>query len=188
MCSSVPKRMRKHTGAFWSKKPQVPERGPYCPQGTLLAMGCQKCLVHPSFPGEVGVKGHCCLCLLGLERCEQRIVPSRKNPLPLDRTAGNSWARDLDGASELVGFPAFPLAAFPAPVCPAWLVFWVNPKNTEFTLSNVPLGGPGWRRMMVGREQCLPCSQRLFEGFCGLHEGCPQRPEDVWGEIIWLLI
>lgn len=32
--------------------------------------------------------------------------------------------------------------AFPASVCPACLVFWVNPENTEFALSNVPLGGP----------------------------------------------
>lgn len=78
--------------------------------------------------------------------------------------------------------------AFPASVCPAWLVFWVNPKNTEFTLRNVPLGGLRWRRMVTGRELCLPCSEGLFEGFCGLHEGCPQGPEDVWCEIIWLLI
>lgn len=180
--------MRKHTGASWSMKPQFPEPGPHCPQGILPAVECQKCLVHPSFLGEVGVKGHCCLCLLGPERCEQGILPSRKNPLPLDRTSGSSWARDLDAAPGLVGFPAFPLTAFPASLCAPGLVFWVNPKNTEFALSNVPRGGPGRRRMVMGRELCLPCSLRLFEGFCGPHEGCPQGPEDVWGEIIWLLI
>lgn len=32
------------------------------------------------------------------------------------------------------------LVAFPASVCPGWLGFWANPKNTEFTLRNVPLG------------------------------------------------
>lgn len=50
--------------------------------------------------------------------------------------------------------------AFPASVCPAWLVFWANPKNTEFTLRNVPLGGPGLEKDGGGEGTVPP----LFRG------------------------
>lgn len=40
--------------------------------------------------------------------------------------------------------------AFPASVCPGWFIFWANPKNTEFTLRTVPLGGPRWSRTVAG--------------------------------------
>lgn len=51
------------------------------------------------------------------------------------------------------------LVAFPASVCPGWLRFWANPKNTEFTFRNVPLGGPCGRRTVV--EGTVPL---LFPG------------------------
>lgn len=51
------------------------------------------------------------------------------------------------------------LVAFPASVCPGWLGFWANPKNTEFTFRNVPLGGPCGRRTVV--EGTVPL---LFPG------------------------
>lgn len=71
-------------------KPQLPELGTPLSPGHPACRGVSEAFgLSPLFPGEVGAKGHRRLCPLE-RRCEQGIVPPRKNPLPLDRPAGNS--------------------------------------------------------------------------------------------------
>lgn len=74
--------------------------------------------------------------------------------------------------------------AFPASACPGWLVFWANPKNTEFTLRTVPLGGPWRSRRVAGGN----CGSPVHGARLKVSVGSPQGPEDVWGEISWRLI
>lgn len=74
-------------------KQQLPERGtPPVPGAPCLPWGVRSVWSVPPFPERWEQRDTVVFVhLLGLKRrCEQGIVPSRKNPLPLDQTTGNS--------------------------------------------------------------------------------------------------
>lgn len=108
--SSVPKRMRKHTGASWSTKQQLPEGGTSLSPGHPACRGVSEVSPLSWRGGSEGTLSSLSASLGLRGDVSRELYHPGKILFPLTKPQGTHRTRDLDGATGLVAFPSFPLA------------------------------------------------------------------------------